>query len=94
VYLDACIKESMRLHPPAFALIRQNEMAPGALDVLGRAMPPGAHMLLFTYGVHRDPAYWERAEEYLPERFLPVGFGRIASLGVWPTRHVVCDCGW
>jgi cytochrome P450 len=70
VYLDACIKEALRLRCPAVALARQTDQP---LDLLGKAIPSGSNVLMFTWGVHRDPAYWERVEEYLPERFLPVG---------------------
>jgi cytochrome P450 len=72
VYLDACIKETMRLHPAVVNLLRKNELPDSGLDLLGTPIPSGAHMALFIYGVHRDPAYWERVEEFLPERFLPV----------------------
>jgi cytochrome P450 len=79
VYLGACIKEALRLRPPVAIMIRANELPEGGLDVLGYPIPPGAHMALFMYGVHRDPAYWERVEEFLPERFLPV-----SPPAVWP----------
>jgi cytochrome P450 len=72
VYLDACIKETMRLRPALVSLMRKNELPDGRLDLLGFAIPSGAEMAPFIFGVHRDPAYWERPEEFLPERFLPV----------------------
>jgi cytochrome P450 len=93
VYLGACIKETMRLRPAVVTLARENEVPGGGLDLLGVPIPSGADLALFIYGVHRDPAYWERVEEFLPERFLPVSrlVTRMSSL----TWHVsVCEvCG-
>jgi cytochrome P450 len=69
VYLDACLKEALRISGPVVLLARQTEQP---VDLLGKAIPLGSKVVMFTYGVHRDPAYWERVEEFLPERFLPV----------------------
>jgi cytochrome P450 len=72
VYLDACIKETTRLCPAVLSLWRKNELPDGGLTLLGTPIPSGADMTLFFYGVHRDLAHWKCAEEFLPERFLPV----------------------
>ena len=66
------MKESMRLLPPIVMFWRTNELPEGALDLLGKTIPSGAHLAQFVFGLQRDPTYWERAEEFLPERFLPV----------------------
>ncbi len=36
-------------------------------------VPSGIPLFLGIYSVHRDPAVWPRPEEFIPERFLPVG---------------------
>ena len=69
MYVDACIKEALRLHGPAAILGRHTN---GPADILGYAIPPRTIVAMFIYGTQRDPAYWERPEEFLPERFLPV----------------------
>ena len=69
MYLDACIKEAMRLNGPV-AMLGRHTNAPA--DILGYAIPPATCVALSIYATHRDPAYWERPEEFLPERFLTV----------------------
>ena len=34
-------------------------------------IPEGAIIVLCSYGVHRNPDYWERPNEFYPEHFLP-----------------------
>jgi hypothetical protein len=96
VYLEACIKETMRLRPAVVNLLRKNELPDGGLDILGFPIPSGAHMAPFVFGVHRDPTYWERPEEFLPERFLPVGAAVCTDTTVWtiqlPSKTRTSSC--
>ena len=60
------IEEAMRLYPPAWGLGRR------ALDndeISGYSLPKGAYVLLFPYVTHRHPAFWERPNAFVPERF-------------------------
>jgi carotene epsilon-monooxygenase len=66
-YCMRCINESMRLYPHPPVLIRRASEA----DTLpgGYAVPAGQDIIISVYNIHHSPAVWDRAEEFLPERF-------------------------
>lgn len=65
--LRAVLMESLRLYPPAWILSREAV----AEDRLGGVViPAGSSVSVSPYVMHRHPGLWERAEEFLPERFL------------------------
>ena len=55
-YLDACLKESLRLYPPAPTIIR---LATRRLDLGGHRVEPGQWLAVAAYSMHRNPAYWQ-----------------------------------
>jgi cytochrome P450 len=57
----------MRLYPPAWVIGRQ---AINAHRVGDFEIPAQGVVLMSQYIVHRDPRWWERPEEFLPERWL------------------------
>ena len=58
----------MRLYPPSWIISR----APLADDeIAGYRIPAGATVFLSQYVTHRHPQFWERPEEFDPERFSP-----------------------
>ncbi|CAI5463164.1 unnamed protein product [Closterium sp. Yama58-4] len=66
-YLTRCINESMRLYPHPPILIRRavvSDVLPG-----GYKVQPGQDMMISVYNIHHSPQVWERAEEFMPERF-------------------------
>ncbi|KAJ6133778.1 hypothetical protein N7523_000100 [Penicillium sp. IBT 18751x] len=70
-YLDACIKEGLRLRPPATGYL-QKEVPPGG-DTLpdGRFIPGGTGIAYCAWGVMRSPeAFGPNAEIFHPERWL------------------------
>jgi len=77
-YTRAVIAESMRLYPPAWILGRQ---ATEAYPVPGSdyTIKPGGVVLLSQWLVHHDARWWNRAEEFLPERWLETGDGAMGS---------------
>ncbi|MGW4645022.1 cytochrome P450 [Kitasatospora sp. NPDC004289] len=66
-YLRAVVEESLRLTPPAWALVRTIEEP---LEAAGIELVPGDVVLAATYVMHHDPELWEAPEEFRPERFL------------------------
>ncbi|GLT71790.1 hypothetical protein SLA2020_437850 [Shorea laevis] len=66
-FLTRCIIESLRLYPHPPVLIRRAQVAdmlPGAYKVNA-----GQDIMISVYNIHRSSQVWERAEEFLPERF-------------------------
>lgn len=66
-YINAIIKENMRLHPPITMITRK-----GIQDcvVSGYLIPKGTIMCVNIWAMGRDPNIWESPLEYRPERFL------------------------
>jgi cytochrome P450 len=64
--LDQVIKESLRLYPPIH--IGNRRMAE-EMQFSEGTIPEGERMFYSIYLTHRDPAVWENAENFCPERF-------------------------
>lgn len=72
-YIDAVLKETLRLQPtaPAFNLGSKADsvILPGGYEVR-----KDEAILVLLPQLHRDPKVWDRPEEFLPERMLNSGF--------------------
>lgn len=67
-YLKAVVKETLRLHPPLPLLVPREP--PADSEILGYHVPERTQVVINAWAIGRDPATWERAEEFQPERFL------------------------
>ena len=84
-------QETMRLYPPIWGLIR----IAAEPDMIGTTkVEPGDKVMLFAYGAHHNPKFWEEPEKFDPERwigerakgrvkysYLPFGAGKRSCVG-------------
>ena len=63
--LDNVIKESLRLYPPIHI---GNRRVAEDMDFTEGKVPAGERMFYSIYLTHRDPAIWENAEQFCPDR--------------------------
>ncbi|KFK33924.1 hypothetical protein AALP_AA5G078700 [Arabis alpina] len=66
-FLQAVVKEGLRLHPPGPLLIRTFQKS---CEIKGFYIPEKTSLVVNVYAVMRDPNYWEDPDEFKPERFL------------------------
>lgn len=66
-YTEAVLAESMRLYPPAWALGR---LATEEHELNGYPIKKDSLVLMSMYVTHRDPRFWENADEFRPERWM------------------------
>lgn len=67
-YTSMVVDESLRLYPPVWLIPRKSIHN----DELGGYRIPGnADVLISPYLMHRHPLYWDNAEVFDPNRFLP-----------------------
>lgn len=67
-YLEWVVKESLRLYPPAWTVLRR---ASSEFELEGYHLPAGTFVALSQYVTHRLPQYWSEPERFWPERFAP-----------------------
>lgn len=68
VYLQAIIKETLRLYPPGPLSTPREAMEDCCLA--GYHVPKGTILLVNLWKLHRDPRIWQEPKEFKPERFL------------------------
>ncbi|HKH22122.1 MAG TPA: cytochrome P450 [Solirubrobacterales bacterium] len=66
-YLDAVIKETLRLRP-VIALVLRKLVEP--MEIGGRLLPAGVSVAPSIYLAHRNPEVYPEPERFRPERFL------------------------
>ncbi|XP_024963429.1 probable (S)-N-methylcoclaurine 3'-hydroxylase isozyme 2 [Cynara cardunculus var. scolymus] len=67
-YLNACVKETLRLHPPTPFLLPHRAIQ--TCEVMNYTIPRGSQVLVNIWAIGRNPKYWEDPLSFKPERFL------------------------
>nr|TKS17246.1 cytochrome P450 78A3p family protein [Populus alba] len=69
VYLQAAVKEVLRLHPPG-PLLSWARLAITDTTIDGYHVPKGTTAMVNMWAISRDPKSWEDPLEFMPERFV------------------------
>ena len=99
-YLQAVVKETLRLHPTAPILIHKSV---SEVDICGFHVPKDAQVLVNVWSMGRDSDTWADPDSFVPERFLdnekdfrgedhgfiPFGSGRRMCPGVALANRIV-----
>lgn len=87
-YTNMVLKEVLRLYPPSHGIVR--DAVKGDTLKSGVVVKPGDTFFISAYALHRNPRFWDRPDEFIPERFeaepekysyIPFGAGKHTCIG-------------
>ena len=78
-YLQAVIKEAMRVHP-SIGLLLERHVPHGGVDICNQHIPAGTIVGVNAWVVHRDPVVFPEPERFLPERWIESGAERLKEM--------------
>ncbi|KAI3463219.1 hypothetical protein Pfo_019882 [Paulownia fortunei] len=67
-YIDAIVKETMRLHPVSPMLVPR--LSREDCNVAGYDIKKGTQVLVNVWAIGRDPSLWYNPKEFCPDRFI------------------------
>ena len=68
LYMNACINECLRLHPPVPGGVHRSSPEEG-IEVNGHYIPGGIQVLTPMYTIQRSPRAFVHPDEFIPERW-------------------------
>src|SRR6266852_1106534 len=80
-YTEQIAKESMRLYPPAYGLGRE---AIDDYEIGGFRVPAGTQVFMFQWATQRDPRFYDRPDEFMPERWTEDFIARLPKYAYFP----------
>lgn len=80
-FTEQIAKESMRLYPPAYGLGRE---AIDDCEIGGYHVPRGTQVFMFQWATHRDPRFYERPDEFIPDRWTAEFAERLPKYAYFP----------
>ena len=80
-YLDACIKETFRLHPALGGQLSERVVPPSGATISGSHIPGGTTVSSSSWLVHRHkPTFGDDADLYRPERWLHSSHEQLSAM--------------
>ncbi|HET9478711.1 MAG TPA: cytochrome P450 [Pyrinomonadaceae bacterium] len=80
-YTEMIAKEAMRLYPPAYAIGRE---AIEDTELGGFRVPRKTQLFAFQWVTHRDPRFFERPDDFEPERWARESIERLPKFAYFP----------
>ena len=78
-YLQAVVKETLRLHTPIPLLVPHMNLEEAKLG--GYSIPKESKVVVNAWWLANNPAWWDKPEEFRPERFMEEEAAVDASVG-------------
>ncbi|XP_074599260.1 cytochrome P450 4c21-like [Brevipalpus obovatus] len=80
-FLDQCVKENLRIHPPVAFMMRKTEEE---IEIGGYSIPKDTLTATSIYFIHHDEEIFSNPEKFDPSRFEPENLDKIPPGGYIP----------
>ena len=80
-FTEQIAKECLRLYPPAYGLGRE---AIEDCEIGGYRVPKGTQVFMFQWSTQRDPRFYDRPDEFMPERWTEEFIQRLPKYAYFP----------